>query len=712
MVSHRVLFSLGALFGAVVASLLSIPAWAQVNSPVCGITAVPPLVKVEGVAERMGDIALSCTGQPNQSIVGNLTVNLNTTITNRLLTNNKLDVALTAHTGSGTTLLATAERLGVNQAVFAGVTIPFGPSGLTELRVTNLRGDVSRMGVLQSIQATLAFNPPSLLRPNAATVVVGVPQRGLLASTQLTGVASQIGSPLPEEITFKNLIARGTRFSSTRITEGFQGAFAARGTNEDTGTRLLVRFSDYPSDARVFLPDVIVGSNGRQPTAAGDYGGTISGGEATPGTLTLVRILGTNADGAGGYSAPIPNVQPFDAVSEVALSNGSGTAVYEVIDANPAAIEFAQIPIFLGLTRTIEARTLTLNRYVSFGPISRSSESSPNQPIPRFTAVEPKNDCTSLSDCQLYLPKLEAYPAVTDFVAFSGANFQMRYLPFENVGGGVMVWSARVEFKNASDWARVYPTSGFQGNTLRLDVIPMGLAVGRYEATIVLDAGPGGVARYPVTLEVKAAPPPQIPAPVISSVGGAATFSGPLTPGGIATLKGSNFSGPNVSVTFDGKTARVLFTNVEQINVQVPSELTGPKTTIAVTANGVASGAFSADLAPLAPGIFPGGIFNQDSTVNTAGSPAQSPSVIQIYTTGLLPPDGQARVEVKLHDDFYSGAALLYAGPAPGIPGVQQVNLQIRSGYPTMTTDLQVCATVGNAQRICSPAARISLRGE
>ena len=595
----------------------SIPASAQVNSPVCGITAVPPLIKVEGVAERMGDIALSCTGQPNQTIVGNLTVNLNTTITNRLLPNNKLDVALTANTGSGPTLLGSAERLGVNQAVFAGVTIPFGPNGSTELRVTNLRGDASRMGVLQSIQSTLAFNPPTLLRLNAATVVVGVPQRGLLASSQLTGVASQIGSPLPEEITFKKLLAKGTRFSSTRITEGFQGAFAVRGANEDTGTKILIRFSDYPSDARVFLPDVIIGSNGKQPTAAGDYGGTISGGESTPGTLALVRIFGTNSDGAGGYAATIPSTQPFDAVSEVALSNGTGTAVYEVIDGNPAAIESAQIPIFLGLTRTIEARTLTLNRDVSFGPISRSSESSPNQPIPRFTVVEPKNDCTSLNDCQLYLPKLEAYPAVTDFVAFSGANFQMRYLPFENVGGGVMVWSARLEYKNGSDWARVYPTSGFQGNTLRLDVIPMGLAVGKYEATIVLDAGPGGVARYPVTLEVKTAPPPQIPAPVISSAGGAATFAGPLTPGGIATLKGSNFAGSNVSVTFDGKPARVLFTNADQINVQVPSDLTGVRTAILVTANGVTSAAFNVDLAPVAPGIFPGGILNQDNGVNT-----------------------------------------------------------------------------------------------
>ena len=69
-------------------------------------------------------------------------------------------------------------------------------------------------------------------------------------------------------------------------------------------------------------------------------------------------------------------------------------------------------------------------------------------------------------------------------------------------------------------------------------------------------------------------------------------------------------------------------------------------------------------------------------------------------------------MEVKLHDDFYSGAALLYAGPAPGIPGVQQVNLQIRAGYPTMTTDIQVCSLPLAMRSGLAALPRISLRGE
>lgn len=704
MVISRFLLGMGAIWA------LSLQG--QTNSPICRITAVPPTVRIEGVAERLGDIVLRCSGRAGQQVTGNLTISLNTTITNRVLPNGKLDAVFTADVGSGPSLLGMGERLGVNQLVFAGVIVPIGSDGTSELHISNLRGDASRMRPLESIQATLAFNPPGLLGFEATTVVVGVPQRGLLASTQLTGVASQIGSPLPDEISFRRLLERGTRFSSTRITEGFQGAFEARTATTDNGTRILLRFRNYPADARLLVPNVIIGSNGLRATAAGDYGGTVSGGEYAPGSLALVRVFNTNSNGVGGYVPAMPAAQPFDEVSEIALSGGSGVAVYEVVDSNPAAIESAQIPIFLGLPRTIEARTLTLDREVFFGPVSASADASSSQPVPRFVTTTPSNDCSSLNDCQLYLPKLEAYPAVTDFVAVSGANFQMRYLPFENVGGGVMVWSARVEFKNGSEWARVYPTSGFQGNTLRLDVIPMGLAVGKYEATVVLDAGPGGVARYPVTLEVKPLPPPTIPAPTISSVGGAATFAGPLTAGGLATIKGSNFGASTVSVTLDGKPARILYTSADQINLQVPLDLTGTRTSIVVTANGVASAPFHADLAPVAPGIFAGGVLNQDNRPNSPESPAQSPSIVQIFATGLLPPDGQGVIEVKLHETYYSGADLLYAGPAPRIPGVQQVNLRIPAGYPTMTTDLLVCSTVAGSQRVCSPAFRISLRSE
>ena len=223
------------------------------------------------------------------------------------------------------------------------------------------------------------------------------------------------------------------------------------------------------------FPNVIIGSNGTQPTAAGDYGGTISGGEYTPDRSRWFGFSARISDGVGGYARHHPERATIRRGQRGSAFRRSRNAVYEVVDSNPAAIESAQIPIFLGLTRTIEARTLTLEPRCFFRTNLEIVRSVPEPARSRDSRSRLQTIARRLNDCQLYLPKLEAYPAGTDFVAVSGANFQMRYLPFENVGGGVMVWTARVEYKNGSDWARVYPTSGFQGNTLRLDVIPMGL---------------------------------------------------------------------------------------------------------------------------------------------------------------------------------------------------------------------------------------------
>jgi uncharacterized protein (TIGR03437 family) len=183
-----------------------------------------------------------------------------------------------------------------------------------------------------------------------------------------------------------------------------------------------------------------------------------------------------------------------------------------------------------------------------------------------------------------------------------------------------------------------------------------------------------------------------------------------LTPGGLATIKGSNFAGANLSVTFDGRPARILYTSAEQINLQTPSELTGTTARVVVTANGVASAPQTVELAPVAPGIFPGGILNQDNRLNSPETPAASSSIIQIFATGLLPVQGEARVEVKLGDSYYSGEDLPYAKEAPGLAGVQQVNFRIPAGVSTSTLEIAVCATPAGGARLCSTPARLAVR--
>src|SRR6185295_8991903 len=135
---------------------------------------------------------------------------------------------------------------------------------------------------------------------------VGTPQRSLYASFSTKLSFTKDGSPLPDQITLPNLLATSL-FATTRFTEGIADAFgtaaAFNGFNADSGQRIIVRYGNFPSDARLFVPDVIAGSNAVQPTAGGDLGPPASGGLYAPmlnRSLLLARVDGAAANGAGG----------------------------------------------------------------------------------------------------------------------------------------------------------------------------------------------------------------------------------------------------------------------------------------------------------------------------------------------------------------------------------------------------------------------------
>ena len=102
-------------------------------------------------------------------------------------------------------------------------------------------------------------------------------------------------------------------------------------------------------------------------------------------------------------------------------------------------------------------------------------------------------------------------------------------------------------------------------------------------------------------------------------------------------------------------------------------------------------------LAPVAPGIF--GVLNQDNTLNGAAHPASSGSVIQVFATGLISATSGA---VSARIAGREILSLYYAGPAPGVPGMQQVNVTVPGDLPAMTTNVQLCAVAGD-QPVCSP---------
>jgi uncharacterized protein (TIGR03437 family) len=195
-------------------------------------------------------------------------------------------------------------------------------------------------------------------------------------------------------------------------------------------------------------------------------------------------------------------------------------------------------------------------------------------------------------------------------------------------------------------------------------------------------------------------PPTSTSAVQVSRVVNAATFDAtPLVAGSLATVMGSNLAGKNVSVTFDGLAANLLYTGAAQINLQVPAGLTGKNSaTMVVTVDGAASAPQTVILSPAWPSIFTGGVLNQDSSVNAAGSGAPAGSILQIYATGI--PDS-ATVAVQIGDQ--KDLVPLYAGPAPTVPGVQQVNVAVPDGLDSSSPSLVVCVVTASSQ-FCSAA--------
>jgi uncharacterized protein (TIGR03437 family) len=666
------------------------------QSVLCVTSAVPPIVRFDGLAERTGDIVYTCTANPNTALTANFSVAMNANITNNISSNNTLTgIVFTADNGSGPQpVLPQPVLSGANSLVYNGVGLTFSPQGTLTLRIANIRVNAGQVPIDSPILASLGVNGAGFLL-TLPQLIVGRPERGLLASLSATLVCAQYGSPLPDTIDFTDLIAAGTAFASTRITEGFADAFgqksAAANFNAQTGERFIVTYSGFPSDARLFVPDVIAGSDAVQPTAGGDYGLPAAGGAWAPslnGTLLLARVNGADSRGAGGSPVYLPGggAASFNTVGELSIVNGSASVVYEVVDADPFSIETAQFPTFLGLLPNGSRNATETTETVFFAPVSTVKTASATEPIPRFAAITPLPDCTAVGDCTARSPHLNVDTTPLSFTAQSGGATQQGYFLIRNDGTGFLHWSATVTYGDASGWLALDPYAGINNTAVRVYASPGTMTAGAYHASITVTAADASGATVsqsvPVTFTVTPAPAPPVPA--ISSVLNGASFQAvPVVPGSISTIMGTNFSGKKISAAFDGQAASILFSNATQINLLVPDLGSKSSGALTVTVDGVSSMPQSVAVAPFEPAIFAGAVVNQDSTVNGPGNGAAAGSVIALWATGLSGPG-----VITAHIADRDIAVPYYAGPAPGFPGVQQVNLVIPGDLAAGTTEV------------------------
>jgi uncharacterized protein (TIGR03437 family) len=271
-----------------------------------------------------------------------------------------------------------------------------------------------------------------------------------------------------------------------------------------------------------------------------------------------------------------------------------------------------------------------------------------------------------------------------------------------------MQWTTSIAYGNGSGWLTLQPPSGINNTSVQVFASPQNLVAGTYKASITVN---GGAYTTPKTIAVVFVVPPapvKAPVPIIDTVLNAASFAAvPVVPGSLSTVMGSALSGKNVSVTFNNLPASILYNDGKQMNLLVPAELSANGSAqLVITADGAASAPKAVTVAPFAPAIFAGVALNQDASINSLQNPADPSSIVVVFATGL---SGSGHLGARFHDQDID--APYYAGPAPGLAGVQQVNVAIPVNLHGMTTDLSVCgAADASGAKVCSPPIQVTIK--
>jgi len=697
--------------GIVLFFTFSLAVFAQ-NPTACTVLAAPTIVHSEGVAERVGDIVLQCSGKPGVAVTASLNVMLPVAITNHINAGGyATDASLNINTGTGN-VPSGVSGLVANQSIsFTGFQFTFPASGAVSLLIDDLRANVNQLGLQQTAQiyATLSGSLPL----GSSRVVVASALQGFLA-TSMDSAATCTGSPTPASLSLSSLFAAGTAEQTTRVTEGFPSSFQPKDATSDTGTRFLLSYSNVPAGAAIYVPDAVAGSGAIVPTSGGDMGTPAATGQYHPGsqTLLLVRVLNTDATGAGGTLAalPAPNgsgVLVLNGANPVPLTGGAGYAVYEVVDANPSAIDSAQIPAFFAIAPNTPPTATSGS--LSLAPVSTIGSASTSAPVPRFVAVTPPSDCTAEGDCNAaYYPQLQVTATATPLQATAlagGKKVGVGNIYIRDSRGGVLDWSASVTYTNGTGWVSLTQSIGVDYGLVQVLANPSALTPGTYQAAVLIDAGTiAGSQSLPVTLTVTA----PAPAATIGAVTNAADFHlGPVAPGSLATVWGSNLAGQNVTVTFNAIQATLFYTGAQQINLRIPPSLSGqPSAQMVVTVDGASSAPFTVPLTAVAPAIFTPGVLNQDNTVNSPAQPASLGTILQIFLTGM--PDSGAVATVTIQNR--GGLVPLYAGAAPGFPGLEQVNVAVPADLQGAPSNLTICVMGAGNQPYCSQPESLALK--
>jgi len=407
---------------ALLAGVLLFATVASADPFSCNATAVPTLVRSEGIAEMMGDVLLRCDGTvPTAGILANIRLRLTTNITSNPAGGTSalesvliLDEGLTAmglafrgyDYNNGSQNVYQAAKISDDEIEWAGVYLAGANSNpFKVIRITNVRGNAQALGDYATIYASVNIVSPTSVPVDNNLLVVADTRPGMT-------FAVTSGS-------FKNC-EEPDKTLYLKWTEGFASSFKKQGDafNDDNipgggylsesgwnageylqagsldedyedigqatqGTRFIARFSNIPSGVSVNVP------------------GTWDNGE-----LFVRRVKDANSAGAGGTMT-----------TSGADVSSAGYVVYEVYtetEISYSTQETVNIPVTVSYGIPGTLGTASVNG--SFAPISTVYVMSTTAPEPRFIDSGVGKDKTlfTIGPCRTIL----LFPYVTNQAGF------------------------------------------------------------------------------------------------------------------------------------------------------------------------------------------------------------------------------------------------------------------------------------------------------
>jgi len=356
-----------------------------------------------------------------------------------------------------------------NSVTFFGVPVmPPTTTGSRVFRITNVRVNAQPLAGgsasgASPVQASISISGATSLSISNSAPNVGYVSNGLTAGASNAGNINQCSSQTKNGVSVLTFTENfGTAFKTRVMAQtntpgaGQLGQLPANplagnqatpggiynsesnfvfpiGSNQtaglaDFGTRLKATFNNIPAGARIFVSTSNV-NNAASPIAApAVVGGSAANSNVITGYVGYAQLVNgeTSSDGTGAAGGFLPTVTATDngpnngnvPIAEVSLINGTGTAVWEVMNTNPNTIESFKFAAYLTYSASVATNTPlpgTSSVNLSFAPTATSGAASSTLSIPRFAgdASGARNTFT-IAVCRTIL----LYPYITNQAGF------------------------------------------------------------------------------------------------------------------------------------------------------------------------------------------------------------------------------------------------------------------------------------------------------